>query len=215
MEKQLEILKTLIEELRLDKNITGIMLMGSVAYENAGEDSDLDMLVLCNEDKFVSKYIENVLVEIHFQKYNTMLKKLESNSIEVYKYIYSKILFDDGKLNKLYFKANEIYDNYRIPIDEFNDIKYWLSSTKIKLISAIKNNDIEKASYIISTNSWKLLEGIWAANNKPMPPSSLAFNKYDVLKHIPSENWFNNLFVGDIISRSKTFINIIDWICKQ
>ncbi|MBQ4573088.1 MAG: nucleotidyltransferase domain-containing protein [Clostridia bacterium] len=215
MEKQLDILKYVIEELRLDKSVTGIMLMGSVAYENASDDSDLDILVLCNEDKFVSKYIENIFVEIHFQKYNTMLKKLKSNPIEVYKYIYSKILFDDGKLNKLCFKANEIYDSYITPINEINGIKYWLSSTKTKLISAIKYNDMEKVSYIISTNSWKLLEGIWALNNKPMPPSSIAFNKYDVLNHIPSENWFNDLFVGDIISRSKTFINIIDWICNQ
>ncbi len=215
MKKQLEILNILIEELQLDKNVTGIMLMGSVAYENVSDDSDLDILVLCNEDKFVSKYIENIYVEIHFQKYNTMLKKLKSNPIEVYKYIYSKILFDDGKLNKLYLKANTIYDNYITPIEEINGIKYWLSSTKTKLLSAIKNNDMEKVSYVISTNSWKLLEGVWAVNNKPMPPSSLALNKYDVLNHIPSENWFNSLFVGDIISRGKTMINIIDWICKQ
>ena len=54
MEKQLDILKYVIEELRSDKSVTGIMLMGSVAYENASDDSDLDILVLCNEDKFIS-----------------------------------------------------------------------------------------------------------------------------------------------------------------
>lgn len=215
MKKHLEILHNEIEILKLNKNVKGIMLIGSVAYENATDDSDLDIVVLSNQDKFVSKYISDILVEIHFQKYDTMINKLESNPMEVYRYIYSKILLDDGKLNKLCLKANIIYNNYITPIDEINEIKYWLYCTKIKLKSALKNNDINRASYIISTNSWKLLEGVWAVNNKPMPPSSIVFNKHNQLMKIPCKNWFNSLFVGDIISRSNIMLNIIDWVLEQ
>ena len=189
------------------------MLMGSVAYGTATDESDLDILVLCDKDEFVSKYIDNILVEIHFQKLVTMRKKLESNPMEVYKYIYSKIIVDDGKLTELSAEAHEIYNNYKTPDKEKKNIVYWLSATKSKLLSAIKNNDDVKISYLVSTNTWKVLEGVWAINNKPIPPSSLAFNTHNVLS-LPLDNWFEGLFVEDILSRANTMIKIIDIICK-
>ncbi len=60
----------------------------------------------------------------------------------------------------------------------------------------------------------KVLEGVFALNNKPMPPSSLVFHKHDILNVIPAGNWFEELFVGDLISRANAMIDIIDWICK-
>lgn len=215
MEKQLKIFNEELKKLKMDKRNKGVMLTGSVAYGTATEFSDLDIVVLSHKNLFVSKYIDNVLVEIHFQTYNTMLKKLKSNTTEVYKYLYSKIIFDDGKLTRLIEEANNIYNNYITPKEEMKSITYWLSSTKNKLLSAIKNNDIKKVTYLISTNTWKVLEGVWATNNKPMPPSSIAFNKYNTLENMPSENWFDNLFVGDIISRANVMINVIVWISEQ
>ncbi len=214
MKKQLEILNDELVTLISDKNIEGVMLIGSVAYGNATEDSDLDIVVLCDTDKFVSKYVDNILVEIHFQKYNTMIRKLKSNPSEVYKYIYSKILFDNGKLNQIINEANQIYNSYKTPNEEIDDIKYWLSSTKIKLSSALKSEYKMQISYLLSTNTWKVLEGVFALNNKPMPPSSLVFHKHDILNVIPAGNWFEELFVGDLISRANAMIDIIDWICK-
>ena len=215
MIKQLKILNNELKNLKSDKNIKGILLTGSVAYGKAAEDADLDVVVLCNKDEFISKYVDSILVEIHFQKYNTMLKKLNSNPSEVYKYLYSKILFDNGKLDHLIAEANKIYNDYVTPKEEMESIAYWLSSAKIKLLSAINNNDMKKTSYLISTNTWKVLEGVWAINNKPIPPSSLVFNKHDMLKIIPSENWFDNLFVDDNFSRANAMIDMIDWICKR
>lgn len=213
MKKQLEILEKEIELLKQDKSIRGVMLTGSVAYGTATNDSDLDILVLCDKDEFVSKYVDNTLVEIHFQKYTTARKKLESNPMEVYKYIYSKIIIDDGKLAQLFAEANEIYNNYKTPNKEKESIVYWLSSTKSKLLSAIRNNDTVRISYLVATNTWKLLEGVWAINNKPIPPSSLVFHTHNTLS-LPLDNWFEDLFVEDVLSRADTMIKIIDIICK-
>ena len=213
MRKQLEILEKEIELLQQDKSIRGIMVIGSVAYGTATDDSDLDILVLCDKDEFVSKYVDNILVEIHFQKHMTMKKRLESNPMEVYKYIYSKIIFDDGKLAQLLTDANEIYNNYQTPAKEKENIIYWLLSTKSKLLSSIKTNDTMRISYLVTTNTWKVLEGVWAINDKPIPPSSLAFNTYNTLQ-IPLTNWFEDLFVEDILIRANTMIKLIDIICK-
>lgn len=214
MKKQLEIFNDEINNLKAFPNVYGVLLIGSVAYGRATESSDLDIIVLCNKDKFDSKYVNGILVETHFYTYDTMLRKLIANPSEVYKYLYSKIIFDDGKLADIIQQANSIYNNYTTSESMKNEILYWLSSTKIKLTSALQENDLLKISYIISTNSWKVLEGIWAVNNKPMPPSSLAFLTQDTLSVIPYENWFTDLLIGDTISRGNSMLKIIEWICS-
>ena len=62
MKKQLEILNNEVALLKQDKHIQSVILMGSVAYGLATDDSDLDILVLCDRDDFVSKYVDGVLI---------------------------------------------------------------------------------------------------------------------------------------------------------
>lgn len=215
MEKQLDILEKELQILKKNEKVEAVLLIGSVAYGTATDDSDLDLIVISNEDRFESKYIENILVEIHFHKYRTLLNRLENNPVEVYKYLYSKIIFDNGQLEKLIAKAKEIYNSYCAPDKEKEEICYWLSATKIKLLSAINSNDEMKVSYLLSTNTWKVLEGVWAKNNKPMPPSSIAFVKNNELTCVPCDNWFNKLLVGNNLSRANYMIDTIDWICGR
>lgn len=215
MKNQLAVLEKELQILRKRADIEGILLIGSVAYGTASETSDLDLIVICSEDKFSSKYTDEILVEIHFNKYSTLLKKLKANPVEIYKYLYSKIIVDNGKSAKLISMANSIYCNYSTPINEIENIVYWLLSTKIKLQSAINSNDTEKVSYLISTNTWKILEGVWAKNNKPMPPSSLAFEKHSELKCIPFDGWFDRLLLGDCLQKAVAMIDIINWICIE
>ncbi|MDE5605503.1 MAG: nucleotidyltransferase domain-containing protein, partial [Eubacterium sp.] len=66
MLKQLEIFNKLVTEFKKDNSIYAVLLNGSVAVGTATELSDLDIVVLCNENKFVSKVIDDVFVEIHY-----------------------------------------------------------------------------------------------------------------------------------------------------
>ena len=215
MKKQLDILEKELQILKKNEKVEAVLLIGSVAYGTATDDSDLDLIVISNEDRFESKYVENILVEIHFHKYSTLVKCLDNNPNEVYKYLFSKIIFDNGQLENLIAKAKEIYNSYCIPEKEKEDICYWLTATKIKLLSAINSNDEMKISYLLSTNTWKVLEGVWAKNNKPMPPSSIAFVKNGELTCVPCDDWLSKLLVGDNLSRANTMIGIIDWICGR
>lgn len=215
MKKQLDILEKELQILKKNEKVEAVLLIGSVAYGTATDDSDLDLIVISNEDRFESKYAENILVEIHFHKYSTLVKCLDNNPNEVYKYLFSKIIFDNGKLEKLIAKAKEIYNSYCTPNKEKEDVCYWLISTKIKLLSAINSNDEMKVSYLLSTNTWKVLEGVWAKNNKPMPPSSIAFVKNNELTCVPCDDWLRRLLVGDNLSRANFMIETIDWICER
>lgn len=212
MNKQLEILKNEVSAFPKDTSISGVLLNGSVAYGTATETSDLDIVVLCEKDEFVSKYVDGILVEIHFHTFETMMERLKKNPTEVYRYIYARIQYDiNGKLNEIMQAAQHIYENYVTPSAGMKNISYWLSSTKIKLETALQAQDELKVAYLLATNTWKVLESVWAINDKPMPPSSLAFFCHTVLEKVPCENWFAKLLTGDENTRARFMIKVIDW----
>ncbi|MDE7233510.1 MAG: nucleotidyltransferase domain-containing protein, partial [Ruminiclostridium sp.] len=130
MKKQLEIFHSLVSEFQKDSTVEGILLNGSVAAGTATELSDLDMIVLGKKDGFVSKMIDTVLVEIHFVVFDSAVKKLESNPMEVYKYLDAKVEYDNGKAREIISYAENIFLNYRVPEKERLGLAYWLKSTK-------------------------------------------------------------------------------------
>lgn len=64
MKKHENILQDLSKELLARGDLHGILLMGSVACGCSTDCSDLDIMVLCDENKFEVRYIDNVMVEI-------------------------------------------------------------------------------------------------------------------------------------------------------
>lgn len=215
MKKQLEIFHSLVSEYRKDSTVEGILLNGSVAAGTATELSDLDMIVLGKKDGFVSKTIDTVLVEIHFVVFDSAVKKLESNPMEVYKYLDAKVEYDNGKARELISYAENIFLNYRVPEKERQGLIYWLKSTKLKLEAAFSKQDMLSVSYLSATNAWKVLEGMWAVNQKPIPPSSCLYRKHTELARIPYPDWFRGMFTGDIAARGKNQLDLIGWILEN
>ncbi|GFI71320.1 hypothetical protein IMSAG250_00515 [Clostridiales bacterium] len=191
------------------------MLNGSVAAGTATELSDLDMIVLCNEIKFVSEVIDDVLVEIHYITYDKAIKRLNNYPMEVYKYLDAKIAYDNGKLKEIITCAENIFYHYCVSEKEKREIVYWLNSIRLKLNSAFSKQDILLISYLVSTNLWKVLEGIWALNQKPVPPSSSLYRRYRDLNFIPCPDWFDSLLMGDIESKGRMMMYSIDWILNE
>jgi Nucleotidyltransferase domain. len=208
---QLDIFDRIQQKLKSDKSVTGIMLMGSVAHGDALSGSDLDIMVLCDENCFKTEVIEGILVEYIFTSYDCRLQKLMNSDIEVYHFLDSKIPYDAaGKLKDLQNAANEIYSKYKTSPETKKQISHWLLSTKTKLESAINSNDLLKQRYIVSTNSWKIIEAIWAVNNKPTPPQSSVIRHMNDLDLVPFPNWFAKLF--DETPKADTMLEIIRWV---
>lgn len=188
--------------------------MGSVACGCASENSDLDIMVLCNENKFEVKYIDNIMVEIIYITYERCLEKLNNSSMEVYHYLKSRIEYDNGNLNKLIKIAYYNYENYIPPVDYIKSVTHWLKSTKLKLSSSINQKNDINSTFYASTNAWKVLEGIWMVNSKPMPPSSSVLRFYNELPKKPCENWFEKLFSRNGID-TLFMLEVIDWILNE
>lgn len=217
-EKHKKLVQTILNEcLSVDK-VHGFMLIGSVARGDAYPESDLDLYILLEEGQkknFHSETRKDILVEYKYADVNQVQVNFKNNPMELYSFIEGKILFDkSGELKKLKAIATYEFENYHVSRDKVREISHWLHSSFIKIKAALKANDELKASYIIHTSTWTLLEGICAINNKPVPPPGSALMYIQVLpnKPIHLEALLHKLFLGDTTERISAAIALIEWI---
>jgi predicted nucleotidyltransferase len=210
--RQLEILETILNELKQDRSIFGIMLMGSVADGTATEESDLDLFILSDIDKFEANFTNGIFVEYIYMKYETALYKLQNKDMEVYRYINSRILYDNGQLKELMESAYDKFNHYKTGDDVKKWIYNWLFSVRLKLQSALKKNNALMMNYLTATSSWKVIESVWSVNNKPVPPSGSVIKFITQLSLIPYDKWFDQLFLGSDIEKARNMLAIIDWV---
>lgn len=214
MLKQLEIFRDLVSNLKKDSTVESVMLTGSVAVGTATALSDLDMIVLGQKNAFVSQTIDDVVVEIYYITFDNAVKKLDGNPMEAYRYLDAKIEYDNGNAREIIAYAENILERYRVPKKAQAEIAYWLRSVEWKLESAFSKQDMLFVSYLVATNTWKVLEGIWTVNQKPIPPSGYLYRRHTDLDLVPCQDWFEGLFAEDVWRRGRTMITCIDWILK-
>lgn len=161
---------------------------------------------------------EETLVEYKYADVNQILVNFQNNPMELYSFLEGEILFDkSGELKRLKEIATYEFENYRVSSDKVKGISHWLHSSLIKIQSALKANDEFKASYIIHTSTWTLLEGIWAINNKPTPPAGSVLRYIQALpkKPIHLEALLHKLFLGDTKERIESAIVLMEWVLHK
>lgn len=220
-EQHKRLVQTIVAETLCTEKVNGFMLIGSVSRGDAYPDSDLDFYILLEEGqkkKFHSETREGILVEYKCAEVNQILVNFKNNPMELYSFLEGEILFDkSGDLKKLKEIARSEFENYRVSSDKVKGISHWLYSSLIKIQSALKANDELKASYIVQTSTWTLLEGIWAINNKPVPPAGSVLKYIKTLSIVPVnfEDYINRLFLGDTKDRIKSAIELIEWVLHK
>jgi hypothetical protein len=138
--------------------------------------------------------------------------------MHVYTYLDGRILYDpEGRLQALVSAARARFGAYRVPAEEAHGIAHWLHSARIKIVAARDAGDELRAAYVASTSSWEMLRGIWAAHDKPVPPSgALWAHLHDLPAGPPDvEAWLRMLFTGDTSARISAAIEIIDWVLPR
>ncbi|MCU5715792.1 nucleotidyltransferase domain-containing protein [Bacillus cereus] len=220
-EQHKKLVQTIVAETLCTEKVNGFMLIGSVARGDAYPDSDLDFYILLEEGqkkKFHSETREGILVEYKCADVNQILVNFKNNPMELYSFLEGEILFDkSGDLKKLKEIAISEFENYRVSSDKVKGVSHWLHSSLIKIQSALKANDELKALYIVQTSTWTLLEGIWAINNKPIPPAGSVLKYSKTLSIVPVnfEDYINRLFLGDTKDRIKVVIELIEWVLHK
>lgn len=211
----------LTEPLRRNENVRGVLLTGSRARGDAYPTSDLDLLVLVTSRigaSFCSETVDGMLVEQHIRGLEKAKARLLERSVELYGYLDGCTVYDpDGLLAELTKAARERFENYRTPADEKSAIFYWLGSVRLKLSAAMDAGDLQKLGYHSSINSWKVLEGLWALNDRPMPPAGAVWAHVPNLQNAPKDSLasLRKLFEGNPLDRAQTMLELIDWLLER
>lgn len=215
------LLQELVEEASQQEDILGMLLTGSVARGDALPGSDLDVRYLLLEGKtrpFQSALSSGIVVERSYADLPRAQSKLESNPMEVYAYLDGRSLFDPmGILRHLTDRAKALFETYQFPQQEVDGLIYWLWSASLKMTVAQRAGNLPKAAFVCSTTSWQILMGLWAVNDKPMPPNgSVLVHLKDLSKKpLDLEKQIDQFFCGETSQRIQTAVNLIDWILEH
>jgi hypothetical protein len=212
------ILQEIVEETQQQEDILGLLLTGSVARGDALPGSDLDLRFILSPGHsrtFQSELRQGILVERGYADLTQAQSKLETNPMEVYAYLDGQILYDpEAIVAHLRTQARHFFATYQFPEKERHALAYWLMTARLKMHTALAADDLLKAAFITSTTSWKILEGLWAANEKPMPPLGSVWVHLRDLSKGPShvEEVLKLLFCGETQQRIQTALDLIRWI---
>lgn len=205
--KHLGVLTRQLDDLLRDDNVAAVLLTGSLARGDALPGSDVDLQVVLADglpETFSSEIEAGIVVERKAADQDALLRRLSRNPMEIYSYLDGRVLHDpEGKLARLQEIAHDHFAGYQTPPEERRHIAYTAESTLIKLKTAARSGDRLKAAYVATTVSWPILQGLWAANDKPLPPNSSVWPHLCDLADDPPplEEWLKQLFLGSTDGR--------------
>jgi predicted nucleotidyltransferase len=215
-----DVLNKIVEEARADDEIVGILLTGSVARGDAlpGTDIDLRFILVDGASRaFDSRPRNGILIERGFADLMTAQTELRSNSMNVYAYLDGRILYDPfGVLASLNSEARKRFDEFEVSKEERARTAFLLGCARDKIRVAMDGGDLLRAAFVAGTTSWGIIEGLWAASNRPLPPnSSVRPHLCDLVGPPDIQAKYERLFLADTPERVRVTLELLDWIIAR
>ncbi len=215
------LLASVLAETRADGEVLGVMLQGSTARGDALPGSDVDLFVLLRTGcgrPFAAEERGGLWLERHFADADGARARLRASPGLAYSFDEGRILHDPaGEMADLAAFARDLLRGYRTPPAEMEATVYWLRSARRKIAAARDADDRVRAGFVAATTSWKVLEGIWAMNDLPIPPSGALPARLADLAIAPP-GWpslFAAMFTGDDRTRIDAALRAIDWVTGE
>ncbi len=221
LEPHRTLLRAAVEEATHDGDIIGLLLTGSLARGDALPGTDLDFVVLLAEGcsrPFRRELDGGVLVERTYIDARSARGQLHARPMRVYGYLDGRILYEPkNALERLRSYARGRFEAYKTPPAHRDETAFLLRCSRDKMRVALGGGDLLKAAHVAGTSSWQIIEGLWAANDLPVPPnSSVRPHLRDLFKGPPDvEGSYRDLFLGDASQRVQVALKMIDWILIQ
>lgn len=214
------VIEVLVEEARRDPSASGLLLTGSIARQDALPGTDIDVRYFRRSDRspsFERGHCDDLLVERTFTDEGSALAKLRENPMHVYAYLDGRILYDsDGTVPRLQAEADRVFRAYRAPEQLKFGLAEDLRHVEDKARVGLEAGDLLRAVYCLSTSSWGLIEGLWAANDLPAPPNSSVRPHLRDL-HGPENvcSLFERMFVGEPWERAEAGLFLVRWVRRR
>lgn len=212
MHQQNIVLEKIAATFKENKNNIALLVTGSVARGEAGENSDLDLLLVTKHGASFEEFdSEGVLVEIKSNTLQGFKEKMDESPMNIYQFLDAKLVLGlEDTLSDLQTYASKILENYKsaeIP-------QKWLQSAKKKIVSAQEAHDELNLGFQTSNILWKIVEGFFALNSQPLPPNTTAFRRITLLPNLPAhfEELWKNALTGDLEGRSLATLKLIDYL---
>ncbi len=213
-------IENVVAEAKRDPAVSAVLLTGSIARGDALPGTDIDVRYLATVDgpaTFERGFEDDLLVERTFTDERSALAQLIENPMHVYAYLDGRILYDrDGALSRLRAEAERVFRGYRAPQQLKVDLAEDLRHPEDKIRVGLEAGDLLRAVYCLSTSSWGLIQGLWAANDRPLPPnSSVRPHLRDLAGPEDLETQFERLFLGEPRQRAQTGLFLLGWIRQR
>jgi predicted nucleotidyltransferase len=210
------LLRELAAEIAADVDAVAWMVYGSVAPGDAHPGSDVDVCVLLADGcrrPFAAEVRRGILVERKYVDAAAARERLAERPAEVYVHLDGRVVHDSaGGLAALRAEAEERFRAYRPPAEALPEMAHWLHSARVKIAAAVDAGDLLRAAYVAGVTSWPILEGLWLAGGRPMPPAGAVWAHLGDLADAPPRWWVEALFLGEARERSRAAIRLIDAI---
>lgn len=221
LEPHRTLLLAALEEATRDDAVVGLLLTGSLARGDWLPGTDLDLVVILAEGfrrPFQRQLEGGILVERASLDAASATRQLTTRPMQIFAYLDGRILYDAEKtLERLTLHARDRLEAYETPAPLREEAAFLLRCSRDKMRVALAGGDLLKAAYVAGTSSWNMIEGLWAANDLPVPPnSSVRAHLRDLTKRPPDiGRSYRELFLADASRRVQVALELIDWILME
>ena len=174
------LLADVLRNLRADKNVVGILLVGSLARGTARQDSDIDLLVVhehgersADRRAYGSIVVETIARTADAWKAQFSPAKAGDESWG-YAFLEGVILHDpNGVVAQLVGAAAEAHAVYRVPSEIAEHLATLWHHVLPKMRDVLRGGDSVEMGWSVAVMSHPLLQTLWAVNDLPLPSLDL------------------------------------------
>ncbi|MEZ4735066.1 MAG: nucleotidyltransferase domain-containing protein [Caldilineaceae bacterium] len=202
---------------------TTLILHGSYARGDFTAHSDIDLhgIVPVQSDAMPSFKVVDIYgyrVEVHCTTEVAVYEMLRQRPAWAHSWLRAEHISGDPQVTqRLVQAAHDVLAVYHVPPAEIQETAHWLASAGQKMADAQSTGDLPYAGYLVATNTWELLCGLWQVNDLPIPASKLTFLLTPTLPHLPPDfaRAFTELCGGDGVARVDAYLRIGRWVIAQ
>lgn len=202
--------------------VEAVVLHGSYARGDATATSDVDLHAIYrvldgHVPPFQVVQMGGYSVEIHASAVADIEQKMRQRPAWAHSWVRAEHLWGEVTITRgLIRTATAILAGYRVDPDDRRGTRHWIASAVQKIAAAQEGGDLHYAGYLVATNTWELLEGLWQLNALPIPASKLAYLLTPTLGRLPADfaRLYAALYMGDTQARVGAYLRIATWVAS-